>query len=143
MSENEDIAVPMAAGLFLAEPSSVYPTIEAGQERAVAYASFWRRMGALALDLVIVYAASWPLSLVLLRLPWKPVVALWFVASCYFWIGNAFGATLGKKILSIRVVDEAGKRPGLVRSLKRCILPSGLGIVYALSYPNVTVLVLL
>jgi uncharacterized RDD family membrane protein YckC len=150
MGENDGNAIPISsatvettAGLLLTDSSRGNSMTVTCTERSVAYASFWRRMAALTIDLVIVYLASWSLAPLLIRTP-KPIIALWLVANCYFWIANALGATVGKKIVGIRVVDEHGSRSGFVRSFKRSILPNwAAGIVYALSFPGVTPLVLL
>jgi uncharacterized RDD family membrane protein YckC len=43
-----------------------------------------------------------------------------FVAGfAYWWIFTANGATPGKKVTGLRVVDDAGKRPGYAVSLVR------------------------
>jgi uncharacterized RDD family membrane protein YckC/predicted Ser/Thr protein kinase len=66
------------------------------------FSGFWSRAGALGLDVV-------PLALLALFIgPWiLPLAALYFVGS-----HAVFGATLGKRLWRLRVVDLAGQRIG-------------------------------
>ncbi len=64
-------------------------------------------------------------------------VANWFVAVAYFAIGDGIrGATIGKKLLLLRVVNMRGEKPGLWSGLIRAfVIPGALGV------PLITMLV--
>lgn len=80
--------------------------------------SAWRdtdreRVGALTLltvDDILATGDDWLLSI--------------FLSAAYFIYFNGRGATLGKKLLGIRVVDDGGNAPGLKRSTVRYIIPA-------------------
>lgn len=83
----------------------------------------WRRRDASAIDLVLL--------LVLLGLAWLPRVneenaypALFFgiILGYYVLLESLLGATAGKLVLGLRVVDATGHRPGIHRVLIRTVL---------------------
>ncbi len=53
----------------------------------------------------------------------------------YFWAWNSAGFSPGKRLLRLRVVDEHGLRPGVMRGFARTVasllVPLSLGIAYA------------
>jgi uncharacterized RDD family membrane protein YckC len=103
------------------------------------YAGFWRRFAGywidygavLALEIPIVVTATWWITDSATAL----FMALIFggvVDFLYKWMGNARGATLGKAALGLRIIDVAGRPPGLKRSLTRYFmsLVSGIGVAF-------------
>lgn len=105
----------------------------------VAYAGLWPRFWALVVDGLLFCAVFFPVTR-LLKGVWfmsaadhrwvsglfitDPLcVAFLVVMLLYFVLLEAWaGATLGKWLLSIRVVDKGGGRPGLARSAIRNVL---------------------
>lgn len=80
------------------------------------FATLLPRVAAFAIDLVLIYFAGYTLEMAMREkllllgpaLPFLSIVA----AFVYFWLGNGpvgGGATLGKAILNLRVVDEHGR----------------------------------
>jgi len=121
---------------------------EAGESRPVERpALFVERLQAAAVDVallsglwsVVVYfasrAARVPLSGLLPSWPWLTgyLAFLGLVYAAYF--TGTTGQTLGKILLSLRVVDTAGQPPGYLRALLRAalgavsVLAAGLGLV--------------
>jgi uncharacterized RDD family membrane protein YckC len=96
------------------------------------YAGFWRRAGAILIDLAI--------TIVPLLVLWAIVafatddatgqLVLALVSGCYYWIGNSLGGTLGKRAVGIRVINAAGDAPGLGQGFLRATLPSWLSLLY-------------
>jgi uncharacterized RDD family membrane protein YckC len=108
----------------------VHRALETRKAPAV-YASFWRRGAALLLDTVLIVAvAIIPLGvLTALGRDFAASALAWAAGSLYFWLTNAFGGTLGKRLLGMRVVDLEGAAPGLTRGFMRSILPNWLGVL--------------
>jgi len=103
------------------------------------YAGLWPRFGALVIDLAVFAAVFFPVTRIAKGV-WlmSPADHRWasglFVTDplclgflclmgLYFVVMEGFGgATLGKRVLGLRVVTEAGATPGLKRSLLRNLL---------------------
>jgi uncharacterized RDD family membrane protein YckC len=93
------------------------------------YAGFWRRFAGWAIDLAIVLAATvgliWAALASGVRIHddelafWSVLLAYQCISVAYYWPLVAAGATAGKFIMGLRVVDADGRRPGFVRSIKR------------------------
>lgn len=89
-------------------------------------AGFWRRIGALVIDSLILGVVGLALSLVFESLfvqmgGWGRLVGF-VIALAYFGVMNssvANGQTLGKKLLHIRVVNSSNNTIGLLRSFAR------------------------
>ncbi|MDY6867802.1 MAG: RDD family protein [Chloroflexota bacterium] len=87
---------------------------------------FWRRIGALVVDIIILGVVGFGLGLVFGELfidlgSWGRLVGFG-IALLYFGLLNSSvgnGQTLGKRLLSIRVVDEGNNTIGLPRSFAR------------------------
>lgn len=90
------------------------------------------RLSALLIDTVIIYFVGYTLDLALRRPllgwgPWLPLVST-LGAFCYFWLGNGpvgGGATFGKAILNLHVVDARGEKPlipGYGAAFKRALV---------------------
>jgi uncharacterized RDD family membrane protein YckC len=87
------------------------------------FADFWTRLTAYILDGVIV-AIGWPILVELLVgvLGVAAATVTLLAPPVYFWLGNSLGATPGKRIVGIAVVDVDGNRPGLARGLVRYVV---------------------
>ena len=112
-------------------------------------ATIWRRMLALAVDLILVvilvraglwFAAGLSALAPGLRLVAQAFGLTWFslVPGAYFVLGHGTnGQTLGKRLVGVRVVDGAGAPIGYVRALGRwvatvaAVLPFGIGLAVA------------
>lgn len=108
-----------------ADPSSAATSFEPRRE----IAGFWRRSGALALDVAILWAVGRALAFLayerLVQLGQNGWIVGLVIATVYSGAGNsrlAGGGTLGKWICGIEVVDRAGNRLGLGRSLWRAFV---------------------
>jgi uncharacterized RDD family membrane protein YckC len=129
-----------------APPPGVYPSpysAPAMRQEISGYASFWRRLAALILDVLILLVPAFILALILFVLV-DDLVAnflIWLAASTYFWVTNSYGGTLGKRILGIKVIDADGNQPGLSKGFVRAIIPSWIGIVNAASGGDATVFI--
>ncbi len=84
------------------------------------YAGFWLRAGSLLIDGVVVAVVELLLA-VLLGIGEGSVVVFVFVFA-YYILGTAWGATLGKYVLRLRVVNVRGEAPGLASSLVRSVV---------------------
>ena len=104
--------------------ASVETIPETSQDRPLArgeFASFWRRLVAALLDGVILRVIAGVIGaaatgVVSTDLP--------FVEVLYPILFIAYGATPGMHMLGLRVVDAQRQRPGLIRSIRRFILPA-------------------
>jgi uncharacterized RDD family membrane protein YckC len=112
-----------------------------------AYAGFWQRFGAVLVDSIIVLLITIPWSFVsltesLVRLPGReasgwmstagPVLdelVLVLVGFGYFAWLNGRGATLGKMLFGLRVIDATGRAPGLGKGAVRQIIPGASALV--------------
>jgi uncharacterized RDD family membrane protein YckC len=110
--------------------------------QGLAIANFWRRLGALLCDAIVLGLIGFLVGVVL----FEPLARMGFyarligfaIALAYFGIGNsrlAQGQTPGKRLLSLRVVDARGEPLSLPRSLLRYIV---LGTPFFLSGLPVT-----
>ena len=94
----------------------------------VRFASFWRRVAASMLDGLVIGIAVSVLSGLI---PADNAVGTGLIAPIVFFLGPwvyvvslpATGATLGKQMVGIRVVDGDGSPPGLRRATRRTFLP--------------------
>jgi uncharacterized RDD family membrane protein YckC len=76
-------------------------------------AGFWTRFGAAFLDGLIV---AIPLNILLLNVDQGPAFVLRLLVGAVYYIaleGSASGATVGKRALNIRVVDQDTAQPGI------------------------------
>jgi uncharacterized RDD family membrane protein YckC len=105
----------------------------------VRYAGVWVRLGAIVLDVAVLSAVFFPVTR-LVKGVWVMArtdhrwatgwfitdpMCLWFLAGMflYFVLSEGLaGATVGKRLLRLRVVREEGGRPGLARSFLRNVL---------------------
>jgi uncharacterized RDD family membrane protein YckC len=110
---------------------SVQPVLETQQAAAARFAGFWRRLGALLLDGLVLAAVGFPLGL-LLGERFAPVgsparlLGLLVVIPYLGVLGSEIGSgqTLGKRLLGLRVVDVAGRPLPLSRAFVRAALLS-------------------
>ena len=110
--------------------------------RAARPAGFWRRAAAFGVDALWLFCVIGALGFVLFGDPWPGAGAAWLLGdllpALVFIVGWAqFGATPGKLLLDLRVVNAAnGERPGYVRAVIRYIgyfvslLTLGLGFLW-------------
>src|SRR3954447_13064636 len=84
-------------------------------------ATFWRRFVASSLDGVIVQVTA-----AVIGAAAASVIStdLTIVEVLYSILFIAYGATPGMRVLGLRVVDADRQRPGIVRSIRRYILPA-------------------
>jgi uncharacterized RDD family membrane protein YckC len=129
---------PPAWTLLAAEPSSAAPAVARP-------AGFWRRAGALLVDLLVVWALLKAGDLVATALGGLELVARAFtysyaivVPAAYFTLAHGTGGrTLGKRAAGVRVVTDAGGPLGYPQALARYVawwlslLPLGIGFLMA------------
>ena len=84
------------------------------------FASFWRRAVALVLDGILIRVIS---TIGGVAAPGIVETDLPIVSVLYSILFISFGATPAMQVLGMRVVDAERQPPGLVRSLRRYILP--------------------
>jgi uncharacterized RDD family membrane protein YckC len=112
----------------------------------VAYAGFWQRAVAVVIDSLLLYAAYEVVaSTGLVRSGFSSgtlqdgntdapgllaSLVPTIVSAGYFIVLNGRGATLGKRLTGIRVVDRSGNVPGLRRSAIRHIIPLAAALVW-------------
>jgi uncharacterized RDD family membrane protein YckC len=116
---------------------------QAAVEAETPFASFGRRLAALALDALVATAVWCALvvggvqlagALTEGQVEYGWVSTVFFgglylfipIVSSYFWFGNSVGGTPGKRLLGLRMVTEKGRAPGLVREFVRCLIPAAL-----------------
>ena len=127
--------------------SSALPSLSPGVTGEVVHAGFWRQMGALLLDSLLIMTVSpvvaWLVFLAAMivpvsrSIPANPVagvdlallavvVTAWLLTVAYHALfdASAMQATPGKRVLGIKVVDVGGARIGLMRALVRAMLQS-------------------
>jgi uncharacterized RDD family membrane protein YckC len=120
-------------------PSPMPAPAMAAPVKRVAYAGFWQRAVALIVDTLILFATYEVLAST--GLSWSILssgtlkdgstdgpgllasLVPTIVSAGYFVVLNGRGATLGKRLTGIRVVDRSGDAPGLRRSGMRYIIP--------------------
>lgn len=98
------------------------------------YAGFWIRLGAYLIDVVITFV---PLYLIQLVIPNPLSIVSTIVYALYAAIlaGPFRGATPGKKVLGLRVVDELGNTPGFGQLFLRYSLGYFIsGIILAIGF---------
>ena len=87
------------------------------------YASIWKRGGALLIDTAIILIISY--LIFLLNLSESQIVTIissiliFSVYPLYFILLEKSGQTLGKKFLKIKIIQENGQKPGLLRAVTR------------------------
>lgn len=97
-----------------------------------AFIGFLPRTSALVIDLVLIFFAGYTLEMALRRPlmewgPWLPFASN-VVAFAYFWLANGplgGGATFGKAIVNLHVIDVTGDRPripGYGQSFRRALI---------------------
>ena len=104
--------------------ASVDPIPEAFPLRPLAredLASFWRRLVAACLDGIILTVTAAVIGAVAASVVSTDLPIVEILYSILF---IAYGATLGMRMLGLRVVDAERKRPGIARSIRRYILPA-------------------
>ncbi len=85
------------------------------------FASFWRRFVAACLDGVILTVTA---GVIGVAAAWVVSTDLPIVEILYSILFISYGATPGMHVLGLRVVDAERQRPGMVRSIRRYILPA-------------------
>jgi uncharacterized RDD family membrane protein YckC len=87
------------------------------QDIQIQYAGFWRRFAALMIDQILLAICAFVLIFTL-RSAWFYITL--FITVVYD-IGShcRFGATIGQRILRIRVIDKTGHHPSLGRNIGR------------------------
>ncbi|HEX3653564.1 MAG TPA: RDD family protein [Rhizomicrobium sp.] len=100
-----------------------------GGTPAVEFAGFWRRLGALLIDSIILGVAGWIIATVFYeklieygpngRIIGLPIALLYFA---FLNSGLAGGGTPGKRVLGIRVVTRDGGTIAIWRSLGRAFV---------------------
>lgn len=120
------------------------------------YAGLWPRFFALLVDLLLFCAVFFPVTRMVkgvwLMSPsdhrWStglfitdPLCIIFLVVICLYFVmlEGKVGATLGKWVMGLRVIQEDGDKPGLVRSLFR----NGLRVVDGLPAFNIIGIVLI
>lgn len=108
------------------------------------YAGFWRRFAGSMIDATIVFGVAafliWSLYSAGVRLPddatafWGIIFLYQAVSFSYYWPLVAAGATTGKFLVGVRVVDDDGAPPGFVRSLKRYLVAYVSNSMFRLGY---------
>jgi uncharacterized RDD family membrane protein YckC/Tfp pilus assembly major pilin PilA len=95
-----------------------------------AYAGFWRRFAAYSIDYVVVLLAGIVLGWLAIQ---AGVVAdgtqgsftLWLLAGYFLYYvlleSSPWQATIGKRVIGMKVTDRSGERIGLVRAAARCV----------------------
>ncbi|MBI5546327.1 MAG: RDD family protein [Deltaproteobacteria bacterium] len=135
------VAIP-APVASVAAAQALLPALES---TAFAYAGFWRRFAAVLIDGILLGVPFAVLQRALFGLLGgtdPKALALGFallqgvVTLLYFarWESSVSGATLGKKVLGIRVVDESGARAGFGKALGRNLAKIVSGAVCGLGY---------
>jgi uncharacterized RDD family membrane protein YckC len=128
--EPEPAAVPVAPAARPAVAAVPVAQQAAGAVADFAYAGFWRRFAATLVDGLVIGLPFFVLQravLGVLGYEAAGTVALGFgllqlaVTLAYFarWESAASGATFGKKLLGIRVIDETGRQVSFGRALAR------------------------
>lgn len=84
------------------------------------YVGFWLRAGTLLIDALFV-GMSESLLDVLFGIGDESAVVFVLVFA-YYVLGTAWGATLGRYALGLRVVNSSGEAPGLARALVRTVV---------------------
>jgi uncharacterized RDD family membrane protein YckC len=108
----------------------------AGSYAIAAYASFWRRLGGLAVDAILLLPVPFVLSPLLSEGAATTIESV--IGFSYCVVGISWGGTIGMRLISLRVVTADGARPGLGRALLRnvfsCVslLVFGLGFLWML-----------
>jgi uncharacterized RDD family membrane protein YckC len=107
------------------------------------YAGFWRRFVGWFIDTAIVLGVTatlvWALYSAGVRMDdgsavWGVILLHQSVSFLYYWPFVAAGVTAGKFIVRVRVVDDAGGRPGHLRSLKRYLVAAVSNSMLRLGY---------
>jgi uncharacterized RDD family membrane protein YckC/Tfp pilus assembly major pilin PilA len=106
---------------------AVSDALDAAHERA-AFAGFWRRFAAYAVDYVLVLLGSALLGIVLSLAGyaddgtwWTLVVLAGYFFYCTLLESSAWQATVGKRALGIKVTDRRGQRIGFGRAVARFV----------------------
>ncbi len=90
------------------------------------YAGIWRRYLAAWLDLGVVAVAFFFLGVTGIAATWSEdtLNGLWVLSLLMYFVGleAGFGATLGKRLLGMRVVDDAGDDIDVGKALGRNLL---------------------
>ena len=90
------------------------PAVSVGQ-----YSGFWIRLGAAAIDAVLVWVVSYLLSFVFFIVPgfhfmWSRFPVVFVLGMLYYWLMTGIkGQTVGKMLVGIKVVNAQGDTPGL------------------------------
>lgn len=105
------------------------------------YAGFWRRVGAVIIDAIVLWVIGEVLAAVGVgesiftlqeNVEATPTVSDSIVSTAitwvYFIVLNGMGATVGKRLFGMRVIDEQGRPPGIRRGVIRYLIP-GLGSI--------------
>lgn len=122
---------------------SAAPVISTQAVSSAGYGGFWIRFLAVIIDVIILGVASWPLKIIVFAAmhvrPYRmgpiydgnlgPMLALlpalWGLNGLIGWLYEAlmtsstWQATVGKKILNLKVTDEAGNRISFARATGR------------------------
>ena len=107
-----------------------------------AYAGFWRRFGAYAIDYLLMFAGSAALAIVATLTGLVPVGAPEFSAIvlagyflyCSLLESSRWQATIGKRVLGIRVTSHRGERIGFGRAAARFAAKLLSGLTLCLGY---------
>jgi uncharacterized RDD family membrane protein YckC len=104
------------------------------------YAGFWRRVGGEFVDYLILLLPLQAISNVAAQadaggtIPVAGLVMPWLLGLVYYVVGNGSGGTLGKRAVSLRVVEEAGSAPGMSRAAVRAVIQFGLRLLIGLVF---------
>ena len=91
------------------------------------YASFGRRAGGLLVDVALLTAMGAVLRAALGTTAGG--IAQSAVTIAYLAVLNGRGATVGKRVVGLRVVDGTGRRPGLARGAMRAAIYAGWAVL--------------
>ncbi len=85
-----------------------------------AYAGFWLRAGAFAIDVLILIALELFLIIFFVMSDVQDLVL--YFAIVYFVVGASMGGTPGKRLVGLRIVDSQGRVPGLIKGFVRTLV---------------------
>ena len=89
------------------------------------YAGIWRRTAAWVADVLLFFGALGFVLTVLVAMGYRDFPLLYAMIGwwAYIVVATSYGATVGKRAASIKVVDISGSPPGFQKSFVRSILP--------------------
>jgi uncharacterized RDD family membrane protein YckC len=132
-------AAPSGGGLL---SQALAMTNAVGEDGGLVYGNFWERLGARVIDFLIVQAASTAVGLLghllerdeLNRLLFSLVLALAIAAAYEIHLTAAYGATVGKMAMKLRVRNPDGSAVDLATSVRRYLATFLSGLTCLVGY---------